>query len=262
MCKLYLRMLTGLAALAVAGASSAAAIAPGVSADAPASAAAASAMATAARPGAPPPAHAHGRAQAQGRSFLAELPPVSLGSGCLPSGNGFLRARIRGAVRVDVDLRGARLTCEGGPRFDGSGVRMGFEGRAGAAGRIRMIFGIDGAKEARAGRELPTNLTVIFEDRKLLFATQGHGNCTVDRLTQEPLGKGHRPTRSAHAAAKTQARPATSTAPAATARDAPAREYRVVAHGFCIAPANDLSGRRRILVTTFDFAGRADFDTP
>jgi hypothetical protein len=33
-----------------------------------------------------------------------------------------------------------------------------------------------------------------------------------------------------------------------------------VAHGFCIAPANDLGGHRRILVTTFDFAGRADFN--
>ena len=34
----------------------------------------------------------------------------------------------------------------------------------------------------------------------------------------------------------------------------------IVAHGFCIAPANDLGGNRRILVTTFDFAGRADFN--
>jgi hypothetical protein len=38
------------------------------------------------------------------------------------------------------------------------------------------------------------------------------------------------------------------------------RSYRITAHGFCIAPANDLSGKRRILVTTFDFAGRADFE--
>ena len=49
---------------------------------------------------------------------------------------------------------------------------------------MRMVFGIDGAKEGRPGRELPTNLTVIFEGEKLLFATQGDSNCTVDRLTQ------------------------------------------------------------------------------
>ena len=98
---------------------------------------------------------------------------------------------------------------------------------------MRMVFGIDGAKEGRPGRELATNLTVIFEGEKLLFATQGDSNCTVDRLTQaRVLSRGH----AGHA-------------------------YRIVAHGFCIAPANDLSGHRRILVTTFDFAGRADFTT-
>jgi hypothetical protein len=98
---------------------------------------------------------------------------------------------------------------------------------------MRIVFGIDGAKEGRPGRELPTNLTVIFEGEKLLFATQGDGNCTVDRLTQKRIvtDRHHN------------------------------GEYRIVAHGFCIAPANDLGGQRRILVTTFDFAGRADFNT-
>jgi hypothetical protein len=174
-------------------------------------------------------------AQAQQRSLLgAGLPAVSLGGPCLRSGNAYLRARIRGAVRLDVDLHGLALACEGGPRFDGSGIRMGFEGRVGPGQRrMRMVFGIDGAKEGRAGRELPTNLTVIFEGEKLLFATQGDANCTVDRLTQARLAiHGH----AGHA-------------------------YRIVAHGFCIAPANDLGGHRRILVTTFDFAGRADFTT-
>lgn len=149
------------------------------------------------------------------------------------SGKAYLRASIRGAVRLDVDLHGAGLACEGGPRFDGSGIRMGFEGRVGpGTRRMRMVFGIDGAKEGRPGRELATNLTVIFEGEKLLFATQGDGNCTVDRLTQERIAThGH-----------------------------PSHAYRIVAHGFCIAPANDLGGHRRILVTTFDFAGRADFN--
>ena len=172
---------------------------------------------------------------AQPRSLLgAGLPAASLGGPCLRTGKAYLRARIRGAIRLDVDLRGPLLSCEGGPRLDGSGIRMGFEGRVGPGQRrMRMVFGIDGAKEGRPGRELPTNLTVIFEGEKLLFATQGDSNCTVDRLTQaRVLSRGH----AGHA-------------------------YRIVAHGFCIAPANDLSGHRRILVTTFDFAGRADFTT-
>lgn len=164
----------------------------------------------------------------------AGLPAASLGGPCLKSGKAYLRAHIRGAIRLDVDLHGPVLACEGGPRLDGSGIRMGFEGRVGPGSRrMRMVFGIDGAREGRAGRELPTNLTVIFEGEKLLFATQGDGNCTVDRLTQAPIPvHGH----AGHA-------------------------YRIVAHGFCIAPANDLGGHRRILVTTFDFAGRADFTT-
>jgi hypothetical protein len=172
--------------------------------------------------------------RAQQRSLLgAGLPAASLGGPCLRSGKAYLRARIRGAVRLDVDLQGPALSCEGGPRLDGSGIRMGFEGRVGPGQRrMRMVFGIDGAKEGRPARELATNLTVIFEGEKLLFATQGDGNCTVDRLTQARiLAHGH----AGHA-------------------------YRIVAHGFCIAPANDLSGHRRILVTTFDFAGRADFN--
>jgi hypothetical protein len=163
------------------------------------------------------------------------LPTVSLSGPCLASGRGYLRARIRGAIRLDIDLRGAQLSCEGGPRFDGSGLRMGFEGRIGRRGQpVRMVFGIDGAREGRPGRELPTNLTVIFEGERELFATQGNGNCTVDTLRQQRLGSGRAPIR--------------------------ARSYIVTAHGFCIAPANDLSGTRRILVTTFDFAGRADFE--
>jgi hypothetical protein len=171
-------------------------------------------------------------ALAQPPSLLGGLPAVSLGGPCLRSGGAYLRARIRGAVTLDVNLRGSALACEGGPRFDGSGIRMGFEGRVGPGPRrMRMVFGIDGAKQGRGGRELPTNLTVIFEGEKLLFATQGDGNCTVDRLTQTPI----------------------------VAHGQAGRAYRIVAHGFCIAPANDLGGHQRILVTTFDFAGRADF---
>jgi hypothetical protein len=181
----------------------------------------------------------------------AGLPSASLGGPCLLAGGAYLRAKIRGAVRLNVDLRGRQLACEGGPRFDGSGIRMGFEGRV-AGRRLRMVFGINGAREGRPGRELPTNLTVIFEGERQLFATQGDGNCTVDRLQQERIdgaeGPRHAPPDVAHAGSD---RPA-----------AKARTYRIVAHGFCIAPANDVSGKRRILVTTFDFAGRADFEQP
>ncbi len=186
----------------------------------------------------------------------AGLPAPSLGGRCLPRSKAYLRAQIRGAVRLDVDLRGAALKCEGGPRLEGGGLRMGFEGRVGSAGRVRMIFGISGARMGRPGRELPTNLTVIFEGRKLLFATQGDLNCTVDRLMQEPIGKSDAQSPPRGGVGEAHARPA-----APRRGVARPRAYRVVAHGFCIAPVNDLSGRRRIVVTSFDFAGRVDFNT-
>jgi hypothetical protein len=174
----------------------------------------------------------------------AGLPAVSLSGPCLRSGRAYLRASIRGAVRLDVDLHGAQLTCEGGPRFDRSGILIAFEGRVGPGRRrVRMVFGIDGAREGQRARELPTNLTVIFEGEHQLFATQGDRNCTIDRLRQERIGDDRGPTRPLRAGAKT-------------------RSYRVTAHGFCIAPANDLGGKRRIVVTTFDFAGQADFEPP
>lgn len=174
----------------------------------------------------------------------AGLPAVSLSGPCPRSSRAYLRAHIRGAVHLDVDLRGSQLSCEGGPRLDGSGIRMGFEGRVGPERRrVRMVFGIDGAREGRPGRELPTNLTVIFEGEHQLFATQGDRNCTIDRLRQERIGDFRGPTHPLPASAKT-------------------RSYLITAHGFCIAPANDVGGTRRIVVTTFDFAGQADFEPP
>src|SRR5579885_1099383 len=173
---------------------------------------------------------------------FAAVPPSGP---CLGSKKDYLRARIRGAVRLDVDLRGAALSCEGGPRIDGSGMRLGFEGRVGPGKRrMRIVFGVDGAQEGRPGRELPTNLTVIFEGEKLLFATQGDGNCTVDRLTQKPVVIERPPTHAQRTQANIRSRMITPKA----------RSYLVMAHGFCIAPANDLTGDRRILVSTFDFA--------
>ena len=174
----------------------------------------------------------------------AGLPAVSLRGPCVRSNRAYLRAQIRGAVRLDVDLHGSQLSCEGGPRADGSGIRMGFEGRPGPGRRrLRMVFGIDGAREGRPGQELPTNLTVIFEGERQLFATQGDRNCTIDQLRQERITANASPTHPLPAVAKT-------------------RSYLVTAHGFCTAPANDLGGKRRIVVTTFDFAGRADFEPP
>jgi hypothetical protein len=160
-------------------------------------------------------------------------PPHKSAAGCLVSGNGFLRARIRGTLNLDIDWHNNELECDGGPRPDGSGLRVSFAGPRHSDGRrMRMVFGVRDAKEGSPGRELPTNLTVIFEGEERLFATRGDDHCTVDKLQQERLG----------------------------ALGGARRSYRIVASGFCISPASSLSGDARILVTRFDFAGNATFE--
>jgi hypothetical protein len=177
------------------------------------------------------------------RTFLATLGALSLSAavpatvqhahGCLQTGNGYLRARIRGALTLDIDWHDAEIECDGGARPDGSGIRVSFAGPLHSDGRrLRMVFGVGTAKEGRSGRALPTNLTVIFEGEQRLFATRGEDHCTVDELNQERVG----------------------------ALGGPTRSYKVVARGFCVSPASALNGDERILVSSFDFAGRAIFD--
>jgi hypothetical protein len=160
-------------------------------------------------------------------------PPAEDPQGCLRTGNGFLRAKIRGAVNLDIDWHNGEIQCEGGARPNNSGVRVSFAGPKTSDGRrLRMVFGVGTATEGRPGKALPTNLTVIFEGEKRLFATRGQDRCTIDQLAQERIGE----------------------------LGGPVRTYRVVAHGFCISPASSLDSATHILVSTFDFAGRVTFD--
>lgn len=154
-------------------------------------------------------------------------------TGCIVTGGGYLRARLRGEMSLDLDWKNAEMHCEGGPRPSGNGVRVSIGGPdRGDGRRIRMVFGIAGIGEAQAGSALPTNVTILFEGEKRIFATQGDDKCTVDSLHQErlePLGPG----------------------PAV---------YRITARGFCLGPASDLAGDARVILTSFDFAGRVEFE--
>ena len=162
----------------------------------------------------------------------ANAPSTASPGGCLPSGNGFLRARIRGALNLDVNWQNAELECEGGARPDGNGIRLSFAGPQRSDGRrMRMVFGVTNAAEGSPGSALPTNLTVIFEGEKRLFATRGDDKCTVDKLQQERV----------------------------ESVGGDSRSYRVVGSGFCTEPANTLNEKERIVVSSFDFAGRVTY---
>lgn len=162
--------------------------------------------------------------------------PAPAVSGCFAAGDGYLRARIRGALTLDLDWKDVQMLCEGGPRPPGKnnrdGIRVSIGGpERGDGRRIRMVFGISGVGEGRDGETLRTNVTILFEGEKRVFATQGDDKCTIDKLTQqrvETLGAGR-------------------------------AIYRVVARGFCLGPATSLSRGERLFLTSFDFAGRVEF---
>ena len=148
---------------------------------------------------------------------------------CLGDGTGFVRARIRGALNIDLDWKDAQLQCEGEARPDGSGLRVSFAG-PGPGGRVlRLVFGLRSAREGAAGRELPTNLTVLLDGGRI-YATRGDDKCTLDQLAQHRL----------------PGQPGS-------------RAWRIEGRGFCIAPATALAGSGHIIVSRFDFAGRITF---
>lgn len=158
-------------------------------------------------------------------------------AGCLISGDGYLRARLRGALALDLDWSNADMECAGGPRPPGKsgsrGIRVSIGGPLRGEGRrIRLVFGIADLGEGTGGQALKTNVTLLFEGEQRVFATLGDDKCIVDSLTQHRVGT------------------------LGTQR----ATYRVVARGFCLGPATSLSQRERVYLTSFDFAGRVEFD--
>jgi hypothetical protein len=159
-------------------------------------------------------------------------------NGCFAAGTGYLRARLRGAVDLDLDWKNAQMECEGGPRPPGkenksNGIRVSIGGPIRGEGRrIRLVFGIGGVDEGKNGQTLPTNVTILFEGEQRLFATLGDDKCTVDTLSQQRV----------------------------ETLDPGRAIYRVEARGFCLGPATSLTKGERLLVTSFDFAGRVEFN--
>lgn len=155
-------------------------------------------------------------------------------AGCIAGGGGFLHARLRGAVVVDLDWDNAEMQCAGGPRPDGQGLRLTFAGKlpgvAGAPARqLRFIFGMDLPDVAAgAAKALPTNLTVILEGEGQIYATRGARLCAVENLQRNALGA------------------------------AAGKQTRVSGRGYCVGPATNVAGDARLLVPTFEFTGVAD----
>ena len=186
-----------------------------------------------------PPSGASGVSGAGSPAVPAPPPlarPPKTAMDCL-GGQGYLKARIRGALVRDLDWT-ARLSCDGEARPDGSGVRLSFIAPPGPGRRLRLVFGVRGVREGAPGKELPTNLTVMEEGGRI-FATRGDDRCTIDELRQQRVtGAGGRTDSGGTAGPHT---------------------WRITARGFCTDPVNALAGDGRIVISRFDFTGVATF---
>ncbi len=163
-----------------------------------------------------------------------DSPPNTAASsaGCLPDGTGYLRARIDGALKAELNWNNADMQCTGAVRPTDGGVRMRFTAALPSGETLVLVFGIASMREGVAGKNLPVNLTVIREGSGEFYGTQGDDKCMLDELQQQPLmGIPHR-----------------------------SRAYRAVARGYCTEPARAVRGQGALLMSRFDFAGRVDFD--
>ena len=151
---------------------------------------------------------------------------------CLPAGNGYLRARLSGALSSELNWGNDGTECTGAVRPTDGGIRMRFS-RPDGAGRLVLVFGIAQLQEGKSARNLPVNVTLIREGAGEFFSTQGDDKCTLDRVTQDAIvGIPHR-----------------------------SRSYRVTARGFCTEPARAVRGKGAVLMSRFDYSGRVDFET-
>jgi hypothetical protein len=148
---------------------------------------------------------------------------------CLASGDGYLRAKIAGAVEARLDWPNSGTRCEGESRVKPPGVRLSFQRAAGGAPNLLLVFGLTGVKQGEPAREVKANLTVIVQGTSRIYGTLGDSRCTVDSLSQRPLR-----------------------APGA---------YRIEARGFCTQPAHAVRGKGDVLVSTFEFAGPVTYTT-
>jgi hypothetical protein len=158
-------------------------------------------------------------------ALAAAAPTVS--NDCLASGDGYLRARVAGAIDAKIDWPNSGTQCQGEPRSEPAGVRLSFKRAAGSKPDLLFVFGLSGVHKGQPARATGANLTVIVQGTTRIYGTLGDSRCTVDSLTQKPL-----------------ATPGT---------------YRVEARGFCTQPAHALRGNDALLVSTFEFAGPVNY---
>jgi hypothetical protein len=151
-------------------------------------------------------------------------------TGCLATGDGFLRAHLAGALNLDVDWPNRGTICEGESRPGDAGVRLSFRRQHASRPDLLFVFGLSGVREGAPLQAAGANLTIIVQGTSAIYSTRSDTRCTVDSLRQQRLAEPH--------------------------------EYRVEVRGFCTQPAHAVRGDGDVFVSRFDFAGRVHYILP
>lgn len=167
----------------------------------------------------------------------ASIAPAPSGD-CLPNGDGYLRARLSGSLRMELAWGNDGTVCTGAVRPTDGGIRMRFsrveqDRNPAVDGKLVLVFGIATLREGQSAKTVPVNVTVIREGHGEFYSTQGDDKCMLDDVTQQPIAGVPRRSRS----------------------------YRIIARGFCTEPARAVRGQGAVLLSRFDFAGRVDFES-
>jgi hypothetical protein len=163
-----------------------------------------------------------------------ELVPPADAPPCLPDGKGYLKARLAGSIKAELNWGNETTSCTGAVRPTDGGIRMRFTAMLNESGeKLVLVFGIATLREGQSANNVPVNVTVIREGTGEFFGTQGDDKCMLDTVKQKPIvGIPHR-----------------------------SRSYIVIARGFCTEPARAIRGKGSVLISRFDYAGRVDFDS-
>jgi hypothetical protein len=157
----------------------------------------------------------------------ADAPPPRTEALCVPSDQGYLRARLQGSIEADLDWAANVQQCRGGLRPSKDGVRLLFKGPGATPEEsLLIVIGIGPLRPGESRTQVPVNLTVVQEGAGQFFATQGDDKCAMDEVHQESQGE---------------------------------TLFRLTGRGYCTQPARAVQGDGAVLVSRFDVEAVVDF---
>ena len=141
--------------------------------------------------------------------------------------DGYLQARLFGALEGPIDWSGAEMACSGMPRPNSAGARLRFAGQAGEQ-RIAIIIALADLKRDAAGTELSSKVTMIDESSGRFFSTWDLENCWTDISS-------------------------------VVATDGSGDRVYIEGDLYCVAPLAEVNGSGSVSIADLSFAGSLDW---